>query len=169
MRRRGFCIAVALGPASGAAGARADALQAPTGAAVLTVSGRIRNPNVGGNAVFDMPMLERLPHHEIHTRTPWYPEARRFSGPRLRDVLERAGADGVTVRAIALNDYRVDIPMEDARRYDVIVARLLDGAPMPVREKGPLFVMYPFDAVPALRTAVHYSRCIWQLQAIEVL
>jgi hypothetical protein len=37
-----------------------------------------------------------------------------------------------------------------------------------VREKGPLFVMYPFDRVPELRNAVYYSRCIWQLREIEV-
>jgi hypothetical protein len=40
---------------------------------------------------------------------------------------------------------------------------------MSVREKGPLFVMYPFDEQPALRTSVYFGRCIWQLKAIEVL
>ena len=35
-------------------------------------------------------------------------------------------------------------------------------------EKGPLFVMYPFDTQPALRTAVYFSRCIWQLKSIEL-
>ena len=39
---------------------------------------------------------------------------------------------------------------------------------MSVREKGPLFVMYPFDSQPQLRNAVYFSRCIWQLRSIEL-
>jgi hypothetical protein len=36
--------------------------------------------------------------------------------------------------------------MADAASTKVIVARLIDDKPMPVREKGPLFVVYPFDS-----------------------
>jgi hypothetical protein len=83
-------------------------------------------------------------------------------------VLAAAGAEGQTLRAVALNDYRVDIPADDARRYDVVIARLLDGQPMAVRDKGPLFIMYPFDRRPDLRNAVYYSRCVWQLKALDI-
>jgi len=38
-----------------------------------------------------------------------------------------------------------------------------------VRDKGPLFMIYPFDAQPELRSAVYYSRSVWQLSEIEVL
>jgi hypothetical protein len=89
----------------------------------------------------------------------------------LRDVLAAAGvaaqAKGVA-RFVALNDYKVEIPLADAHEHDVIVARLLDGQPMSVRQKGPLFVIYPFDEKPALRTAAYFSRCIWQLKSIEL-
>jgi len=135
---------------------------------VLTISGQVRNPNDGKQAQFDMPMLERMPQTSFSTRTPWYSQARQFTGPLLRDVLRAAGAHGSVLRARALNDYRVDIPFEDPQRFDIVVARLLDGAPMPVRDRGPLFVVYPFDAVPELRNAVYYSRSAWQLRAIEV-
>jgi len=163
--------AVVLGlPACWAVPARAQApLSVPSGPVVLSVTGRVRLRNRGDAADFDMAMLERLTQLSVNTRTPWYAESRKFSGPLLRDVLAAAGADGQTLRAIALNDYRVDIPMDDVRRHDVIVARLLDDKPMSVREKGPLFVMYPFDTQPALRNAVYFSRCVWQLQALEVL
>ncbi len=147
----------------------ARALERPTGAVLLTLSGQIRNPNEGSKAQFDMPMLERLPQTSFSTRTPWYSQARQFTGPLLREVLRAAGAHGTVLRARALNDYRVDIPFDDAQRFDLIVARLLDGAPMPVRDKGPLFVVYPFDAQPELRNAVYYSRSAWQLRSIEVL
>lgn len=148
------------------AGARA--LEAPSTTVVLTLSGQLRSPNDGAQAHFDMPMLERLPQTSFSTRTPWYAQARQFTGPLLRDVLRAAGAHGSLLRARALNDYRVDIPFDDAQRFDLIVARLLDGAPMPVRDRGPLFAVYPFDAQPELRNAVYYSRSAWQLRSIEV-
>ena len=154
--------------ALGAARATSAALPAPTGPVVLTLTGRVSNRNAGDAAAFDMAMLEALPQREIVAPTPWYDEPRRFAGPLLRDVLAAAGATGTTLRASALNNYRVEIPFDDAVRHDVVLARLLDGKPMSVREKGPLFVMYPFDRKPELRNAVYYSRCIWQLRAIEV-
>ena len=150
------------------AGAPAMALEKPSSRVVLTLSGRLRAPNEGAVANFDMPMLERLPQIHFTTRTPWYAEPRKFSGPLLRDVLAAAGAHGTMLRAVALNDYWVEIPFEDSARHDVLVARLLDDKPMAVRDKGPLFVIYPFDARPELRSPVYYSRSAWQLRAIEV-
>ena len=145
------------------------ALAAPEAAVVLTVTGKVRNPNLLTAAAFDMPMLERLPQSSFVTHTPWYAQARKFTGPLLRDVLAAAGGQGGTVRAVALNDYRVDIPYEDAQRFDVLVARLLDDKPMAVRDKGPLFIIYPFDQDSSLRNALYYTRCAWQLKGIEVL
>ena len=147
---------------------RAAALDAPTGAVVLTLSGALQHANRDGRADIDMAQLESLPQRSIVTETPWYSGPRRFTGPLLRDVLALAGAKGVKARLVALNDYRDEIPFDDVQRYDVVLARLLDGKSMSVREKGPLFVMYPFDSQPALRNAVYFSRCIWQLRSIEV-
>ncbi|MES2959473.1 MAG: hypothetical protein V4792_14880 [Pseudomonadota bacterium] len=164
LRRRLLCAAPLLGLA-----ARASALDAPSGSVVLTISGAVTLPNREGRADFDMGMLERLPQRNVHTETPWYSAARSFSGPLLRDVLAAAGAKGRALRLVALNDYRVEIPFDDVQRYDVVLARQLDRKPMSVREKGPLFVMYPFDAQPQLRNAVYFSRCIWQLRSIELV
>jgi hypothetical protein len=61
------------------------------------------------------------------------------------------------------------MPIDDAQRHDVLLARLIDDKPMTVRDKGPLFVIYPFDSKPELRSAVYYSRSAWQLRTIEVL
>ena len=146
----------------------ASALDGPEGPVVLSLSGKLRQPNRGAVAAFDMAMLERLPPTSFSTRTPWYAQARRFTGPLLRDLLSAAGSHGTLMRAGALNGYRVDIPVDDALRYDLLVARLLDDKPMTVREKGPLFIIYPFDQQASLRNALYYSRCAWQLNAIEV-
>ena len=165
-RRRSLTLgsALLLGPVL-----PARALERPRGTVVLTLTGRLRNPNQGDRAHFDMDMLAALPQTSFSTRTPWYAQARRFTGPLLRDVLAAAGALGTMLRLVALNDYRVDMPVDDAQRHDVVLARLLDDRPMSVRDKGPLFVIYPFDADPALRSAVYYARSAWQLRTIDVL
>ncbi|MBI5259941.1 MAG: hypothetical protein HY855_25800 [Burkholderiales bacterium] len=169
MHRRHLLCLAALG---GVVTRPAFALEAPEGQVVLTLSGRVRSPNlqVQGEALaqFDMAMLERLPQQSYSTRTPWYSQPRKFTGPLLRDVLAAAMATGGSLRATALNDYRVDIPFDDVQRYDVLLARLLDDKPMSVRDKGPLFIIYPFDAHTALRKALYYTRCAWQLKSIEV-
>jgi hypothetical protein len=164
---RRACLRAAAGLAL-AAVLPAQALEMPSGPVVLTLTGRVRNANDGDRAQFDMAMLESLPQTSFVTRTPWYARARRFSGPLLRDVLAAAGAQGSVLRLSALNDYRVDMPFEDTQRHDVILARLLDDRPMAVRDKGPLLVIYPFDAYPELRSTVYYSRSAWQLRTIEI-
>lgn len=162
--RRAFMV-VLLACATAASG---QTLEAPQSAVVLTVKGKLGRTNAADEARFDMAMLAALPQHTFTTRTPWYPEPRKFTGVRLRDLLAAVGAPGAGARAIALNDYRADIPPEDIARDDVIVAYLLDDQPMRVRDKGPLVIVYPFDSHPELRTAVHYGRSVWQLHQLEV-
>lgn len=146
----------------------AYALEAPKERPILSVSGAVSVKNAGEVARFDMKMLEALPQHSFTTRTPWYNRPVKFTGPLLVDVLAAVGAKGESVLATAINDYTITIPMADARTHKVIVARLLDDKPMPVREKGPLFVIYPFDSDAALRTSTYYERSIWQLKALEI-
>ena len=62
----------------------------------------------------------------------------------------------------------ISIPMSDVSKFKVIVARQIDDKPIPVREKGPLFVVYPFDSAAELRTSTYYERSIWQLKALDI-
>lgn len=146
----------------------AHALDKPTGKVVLTVSGNVSQKNDGANAAFDMAAIERLPQHTFTTKTPWYPDAVKFTGPLLRDVLAAAGASGKTLTAAALNDYKTELPFDDARQFDVIIAHLMNDKPMPVREKGPLFIVYPFDSKSELRSELYFNRSAWQLKSLSV-
>lgn len=147
---------------------QAMALDQPSGPVVLTISGNVALANSGQQALFDMKMLERLPQKTFSTQTPWYPKPVSFTGPLLRDVLVAAGAKGNKIVAVALNDYKTEIPFDDVTRHDVIVARLMNDKPMPVREKGPLFIVYPFDTKAELRAEIYYNRAAWQLSALRV-
>ena len=149
------------------------AVEGLAGPVVLTVSSRQRDSQRDGQRTsptqFDMAALASLPQTGYTTHTPWYSQPRKFTGPLLRDVLASAGVHGSQLRLVALNDYRVDLPFDDVLQHEVLLARLMDDKPMAVRDKGPLFVIYPFDQHAALRNAVYYSRCAWQLRAIDVL
>jgi hypothetical protein len=144
------------------------ALDAPTTRPILTVSGKIGVKNAGETARFDMKMIEALPQHSFTTSTPWFDKPVKFTGPLLADLLAAVKANGTALSAVAINDYKIDIPMSDIQKYKVIVARLLDDKPMPVREKGPLFVVFPFDSAAELRNSTYYERSIWQLKALDI-
>lgn len=156
-------MAAAVAPRAGAAPA-----PAPAGRVILSISGTVSRTNTQGRLDLDMAALEALPQHSFSTATPWYKEPVAFTGPLLREVLALAGADGSKLTAVALNDYKVELPVDDLRRWDVVLARLLDGKPMATRDKGPLFIVYPFHRFAELRSERYYSRCAWQLRQLIV-
>ncbi len=146
----------------------ADGLAAPTGDVVLHVTGKISKTNNGDAADFDMAMLEALAGRTTTTATPWYDAAKTFSGPLGSALLEAVGASGTTLKVLALNDYASEIPVSDFTQYPVILATKLDGEAMSIRDKGPIFVIYPFDEMPDLNNETYYGRSAWQVKSIDV-
>lgn len=143
-------------------------LPPPTSPVVLTITGTISATNTATAAAFGMADLEAIGTTEINTTTPWFDGVQRFAGPLLSTLLQHVGAAGTTIEMTALDDYVVPIPFTDADTYQPIVALRRNGAFMPVREKGPLFLIYPFDQKRDLRTEVFFSRCVWQLNRITI-
>lgn len=150
------------------ASAKAEPLALPTEKPILTISGNIDTTNKDGTAQFDRAMLEALGMETVETTTPWYKGSVRFEGVSLDRLMKRVGAKGSRVTVIALNDYSSDIPMDDFSKYNVILALKRDGNYMPVRDKGPLFIIYPFDSNPDLKSQAFYSRSVWQVAKIVV-
>lgn len=146
----------------------AHALDAPKGPVILTVKGKVSHPNVGNTAQFDLEMLEKLDGRAGKMKTPWTEGETSFSGPLLRVILKEAGAEGNKLQVRALNDYFAEVPVEDAQKLDTILATRQNGKVMSVREKGPLFLIYPFDKDPNLYNEKYFSRSVWQIKEIEV-
>lgn len=144
-------------------------IAAPKGPVVLTVSGKISNSNGPAGVSLDAAMLAALPSRVTITDTPWYSSKTRFEGPLGAALLDLVGATGTMLRVTALNDYVVEIPVADLRRWPVILATKINDKPISVREKGPIFVIYPFDLEPALYNELYFGRSAWQLKTIEVL
>lgn len=111
--------------------------------------------------------MREIGSREVKTSTIWTEGVQLFEGVPLLDLLAHVGVSDGVVSAAAVNDYAVEIPLADATSAEAIVAFARNGAPMSLREKGPLWVIYPYDSDPAYRTEDIYSRSIWQLNRIN--
>lgn len=156
---------VALAALATAGVARADTPK-PAGKPILTISGKVGAPD--GVAHFDREALERLGMVSFETKTPWHSGTVKFEGVPLRQLMKQVAAKGERVQAIALNDYSSEIPVEDFEKYNVLLALKRDGEYMPIRDKGPLFVVYPYDSDPELKSQKFYSRSVWQVKSLIV-
>lgn len=82
--------------------------------------------------------------------------------------MDFVGAKGTKVTAVALNDYVTTIPLDDFNRFNVLLAFKRDENYMPVRDKGPLFIVYPYDSDQQLQSQVYYMRSAWQVSKLIV-
>ena len=153
----------------GLARAAGVSLPKPQGKVILTISGKIGTFNAGETAEFDRDMLESLGSSSFTTWTPWYNSPVTFSGVPMARLMHVVRATGTRVLAIALNDYETSIPVSDFTQFNVLLAIKRNGHYMPVSDKGPLFIVYPYDSNPNLKTQKYYSRSAWQLASLEVV
>ena len=164
-RRQLLWLALLLLPIAQAA---ASPLAAPEGPPLLKVSGNISHTNKANAAHLDRAMLAALPRHELETSTSVTDGVNRFEGFLMRDLLEKLGAEGETAAAIALNDYLIEIPLQDFHAYDVLVADTMDGERLTPRDKGPLWIVYPRDQHRELQDIRYDYRWVWQLYRLEI-
>lgn len=146
----------------------AEPLPQPTGRVILTVTGSLSNNNVEDEAHFDLQMLQSLPRASIRTTTVWTEGVQFFEGVLLGEILRAVGASGETVLAFALNDYVVSYPITEFMQYPVVAAFKLNGKYLRIRDKGPIWVVYPRDEHPELQNAAADHRWIWQLERLHV-
>jgi hypothetical protein len=163
MTRRGLAC-VAVGAIWTAATRPAPGTERP----ILAVSGKIKAPEGTSSTRFDRPGLEALGVRSFTTKTPWYDGPVTFEGVPMTTLMSAVGAYGDTVLATALNDYVTEIPVADFATYGVLLALKRDGQYMGPRDKGPLFIVYPFDSDPALQHQRFYSRSAWQVARMLV-
>ena len=150
-------------------GLHAQTLSKPTGPVILTITGNIENTNTDGKtAEFDRNMLMNLEVVNQKTMTPWSEGVDVYRGPLLRSVMSAVGAKTDELSVTALNDYSAKVPKKDAEDYDVILAMDMNGKAMSVRDKGPLFLLYPFSSNPSLNNEVIHNRSVWQIKSINV-
>ncbi|WP_160120452.1 putative pterin-binding protein [Rhodovarius lipocyclicus] len=145
-------------------GAAAPALAAPGQAdAMLAIQGR-RPPSL---LTLDRAVLDAAERETLVTHTPWTSGERRFEGLPLRRLLPDAALRAPALEAEALDGYRIGLPLADVLRNGLFLAWRHEGQLMPVRAKGPFWLLYPWSGRPELDIPLYHRRSIWQLGLVE--
>lgn len=139
----------------------------PVGEVVLRVTQGAEGESVD-LAAFDMAMLQNMPKYTFETNTMWTEGPQVFEGVELKTFLDALGVTSGILAATAINDYRIEIPVHEIEAGGPMIAYARNGEPMSVREKGPLWIVYPYDANPNYQTEVVFSRSIWQLDRLAI-
>ena len=126
----------------------------------------------GESRSYDLDSLKALGESEFESTTIWTEGAHRFTGVPLAAILADSGiatGPGVEgeVTATAINDYAISIPLREIDDAIPLVAYYMDGEEMSVRDKGPLWIVFPYDSDKRYQTEVVYSQSIWQLDRIS--
>ncbi|WP_349295301.1 molybdopterin-dependent oxidoreductase (plasmid) [Thioclava sp. 'Guangxiensis'] len=133
---------------------------------VLTIIGA---PGLTAPVELDRAALEALPSGSFTTTTTWTKGPQEFKGVYLADLLAEYGVSEGNLKLTAVNDYSVTVPVSELHPNEALLAYSRNGETMSVRDKGPLWVVYPYDSDEALRNEVVYARSIWQVVKIEIL
>ncbi|WP_253802981.1 hypothetical protein [Vibrio hepatarius] len=104
------------------------------------------------------------------TQLPWFVDEKTVTGFRVVDLLEQYGIDDyASVWFIGLNDYSSITTKENIIQYDPIITYEMDGKTIPVRKKGPFWLMFNLSKYPELDKIEFHSQMVWQLKEIVVL
>lgn len=144
-----------------------QAVAAPTGKPVLTVTGLITAPNERDALVLDRPTLERMGTREVAVHEPWVKQDLDFRGVWLHDLLDVAGIKpGATrLRVTALDDYSVEFGLAEARAGGILIATTdAEGDALPIDQGGPTRIVF-MNGVPA---GVDPDHWVWSLKTIDV-
>ena len=148
--------------------AHSGELPSPTGPVILTVSGNILHTNNGDVAEFDRAMLMALEQGSIVTQNPWTDGLNTYEGPAGQALMAAVGAQGDTLVLTALNDYSAEMPRSDIAEFGLVFATHMNASQLRIRDRGPLFVIYPFTDQPGLNAERYHNRSVWQVNRIDI-
>jgi hypothetical protein len=147
-----------------------DAIPAPTGEVILTVSGNISAKNNGDVLELDMATLEKFGLMKYDVTDPWLGKNVFYSGILMSDFLKIVGAantaKGVTITA--LDEYEVSLTFNEIEKWPILLATQIDGAYMTVSENGPTRIIFPFDDYADIDQVLYKDLWVWNIKSIEV-
>lgn len=119
-------------------------------------------------AQLDLAAIKGLGSVTFETSTPWTDGKVVFEAVPGDRLLPLLGGEGSVVRATALDEYSVEIPLDDFKSGKAHIAYAMNGQPLQDGEFGPYWVIYRYDTDPALTDEAHQARSIWQLKSLGV-
>lgn len=139
---------------------------------ILRVTGDLTKSSASAptKTAFTLKDFQEMPNTVVKATTAFTGPA-TFKGPLLRDVLKRAGikSNATEVLAIALDGYRVKIPVSELTKYEVIGAYEMNGKVLKPANRGPIWIMYPLDKYPKeLSSEATETRLVWSLIELKI-
>lgn len=136
------------------------------GRVILTVSGIHAETGDAVEVDLSLQNIAALESEVLRTTTLWTVGEIDFKGVRLEKLFALLNiVQPAHVRCTALNEYQIDLPMGDARKAKVLMAYAQNGAFMRIRDKGPLWIVYPRNS--GILDAA--QKMIWQLRRVEAV
>lgn len=125
----------------------------------------------GESKLLTRQQLNELPTVNMVTDTPWTNTTATYTGVRLNVLTELlpVQAPRRRVRLVALNDYSVTASLDLLLDADATLVYERNGEPMPVRDYGPFWLLFPFSDQPGLARPEIRDVSVWQLQRLEFL
>lgn len=124
----------------------------------------------GTQITFTREDLAALPQTEFTTSTPWTTKPHHYQGPQLRLLMEKLPQPVQSIRVFAVNGYASEISAAELQKYPYVLTMQQDGKNLTLRNKGPLWILLPFDEQPGLsanQTILNQS--VWQVDKIKAL
>ncbi|MBD1574469.1 hypothetical protein HC725_14495 [Vibrio sp. S17_S38] len=112
--------------------------------------------------------LEALPQESFTTSTPWTKNPHTYQGPRLSLVTSNFPQPFQSIKVYGINGYAYDIKEKELKKYPFILAMKQDGKRMALRNKGPLWVLLPFNQYPKVDSIDEMlNKFVWQVNRIK--
>ena len=141
----------------------------PQNEIILTVTGKMNTQNQGTTIVMDLSTIESVGLVEYVVKDPFEEEQKTFRGVLMRDLLDlwQVDSEAIVLELTALNDYKVEVPINILREFPVIFALQQDGEYMTPDYRGPAMLVFPYNHYKFDPFIVN-SYWIWQIKDIVV-
>ncbi|HEC62422.1 MAG TPA: hypothetical protein ENI27_09275 [bacterium] len=127
-----------------------------------------------GPVYLDLKTVMAMPVTSFETHDPWDEKRQKYTGVSLIDLLEFVGIDdsAESVEVIAANDYEVSIRLADLRRYQYLLAYMIDDVLLVESEnlekKGKLMVEINFSGNEEIDIDIYKNQLVWQVKTVIV-
>ena len=127
-----------------------------------------------GPVYLDLKTVMAMPVTSFETHDPWDEKKQKYTGVSLIDLLEFVGIDdsSESIEVIAANDYEVSIRLADLRRYQYLLAYMIDDVLLVESEnlekKGKLMVEINFSGNEEIDIDIYKNQLVWQVKTVIV-
>jgi hypothetical protein len=72
------------------------------------------------------------------------------------------------VRITALDDYQVDIPFIEIKKWPILLATRMNGEYMSIENSGPTRIIFPYHAYPEIDSIKYDDLWVWNIERMEI-